>query len=45
VRLQKALKEALAKEDYESAARYRDELRALKEKTPETSGPEGGKAQ
>lgn len=42
VRLQKALKEAVSKEDYESAARYRDEIRALKAKESERLQEKGG---
>lgn len=42
VRLQKALKEAVSKEDYESAARYRDEIRALKAKASEKREEKGG---
>lgn len=43
MRLQKALKEAVAKEDYESAARYRDEIRALKAKAAEGRDEKGGR--
>lgn len=43
VRLQKALKEAVSKEDYESAARYRDEIRALKAKAAEGRDEKGGR--
>lgn len=42
VRLQKALKEAVSREDYESAARYRDEIRALKAKISENREKKGG---
>lgn len=42
VRLQKALRDAVSREDYESAARYRDEIRALKAKTSESPEEKGG---
>lgn len=42
VRLKSALREAIAKEDYESAARYRDEIRDLKAKISENREEKGG---
>ena len=35
--------EAVSKEDYESAARYRDEIRALKAKAAEGRDEKGGR--